>query len=47
MNANAENPEATEEEQEQAHEGRQQEEDAMRGAAHEDPARAEEQGEGG
>jgi hypothetical protein len=30
MNKNAENPEATEEEQEQAHEGRQQEEEAMR-----------------
>lgn len=45
MNANAENPEATEEEQEQAHEGRQHEEDAMRGAGHEDPGSAEEQGE--
>jgi hypothetical protein len=46
MNANAENPEATEEEQEQAHEGRQSEEDAMRGPAHEDPGDAEEQGQG-
>ena len=44
MNANAENPEATEEEQEQAQEGRQQEEDAMRGAGHEDPGRADDQG---
>jgi hypothetical protein len=31
------NPEATEEEQELAQEGRQQEEDAMRGPGHEDP----------
>jgi diacylglycerol kinase family enzyme len=31
------NPRATEEEQEQAHEGRQQEEDAMRGMEHQDP----------
>ena len=44
-NENAGNPEATEEEQEQAHRGRQQEEDAMRGPGHEDPGSAEEQGE--
>ena len=37
------NPEATEEEQEQAHEGgRQQEEDAMRYPGHEDPDAARE-----
>jgi hypothetical protein len=31
------NPRATEEEQEQAQEGRQQEEDSMRGMEHQDP----------
>jgi hypothetical protein len=35
-----ENPEATEEEQEEAHKGRQQEEDAMRGPGHDDPDKA-------
>ncbi len=34
MHENAENPEATEEEQEQAQKGRQQEEDAMRYPQH-------------
>lgn len=34
---NAEQPEPTEEEQEQAHSGRQREEDAMRGPGHGDP----------
>jgi len=33
------NPRATEEEQEQAQEGRQQEEDSMRGVEHDDPER--------
>jgi hypothetical protein len=39
-NENAGNPAATEDEQEQARQGRQQEEDAMRGAGHEDPDKA-------
>ena len=34
---NAEQPEPTDEEQEQAHSGRQREEDDMRGAGHGDP----------
>jgi hypothetical protein len=37
VSGNAENPEATEEEQEAAHEGRQQEEEGMRYPGHEDP----------
>jgi hypothetical protein len=37
------NPEPTEEEQEQAQEGRQQEEEAMRGPGHEDPDEQREQ----
>jgi hypothetical protein len=39
-----ENPEATEEEQEQAQEGRQQEEDAMRYPGHDDPDAAKKDG---
>jgi hypothetical protein len=38
----AEQPEPTEEEHEQAHSGRQQEEDDMRGAGHGDPDEARE-----
>jgi hypothetical protein len=41
-----ENPEATEEEQEQAQEGRQQEEEGMRYPGHEDPDAARERTEG-
>lgn len=36
MRGNAENPEATEREQEQAHEGGREEHDAMSGHGHED-----------
>ena len=37
MRGNAENPEASEREQEEAREGRQEEQDAMSGHGHDDP----------
>ena len=42
MRGNAENPEASEREQEEAREGRQAEQDAMTGHGHDDPGVPEE-----